>query len=366
MLTTVRLSIIVMVLSISGDLFSQIRNNYFSASHPYFNYMGRVDSSQREYVRFDWPGVRVRFRFTGKELKLYFKGGQRNYFDLIVDEKRMGVFYASGDTVVEIEGIKGKGPHSVQFIKRTEGEMGEARFYGAAFYPEGKLLPWIGNSTRRIEFIGNSITCGYGSEALGRDEKFDPRTENVLKSYASIVANAFQADYHVVAHSGLGVVRNYGDNQPVSVNLATMPQRYSRILDMDDSSTWDFSSWCPGAVVINLGTNDFSTKPHPDKAIFQRKYEELILKVRNVYGSVPVFCLVGPMIDEPCFSYVKEMVENFKLVYNDSNVYFIGIPTELLNDKDDLGADWHPSYIGHQKIANFILPVMSNILKWNY
>ena len=359
-----RVSSIVLAALMSGCFYAQSDKNFYSAAHENFNYMGRVDLSNPDYARYDWPGVRVRFRFTGETLKLYFKGGERNYYDLVVDKKRIGVFHAIGDTVAEIGGLNGNETHFAQFIKRTEGEMGEARFYGVELSPAEELLPWKGNCERRIEFIGNSITCGYGAEADSPDDDFDPSTENVLRSYATLVAEAFCADYHIVAHSGLGVVRNYGDPQKVSVNLATMPQRYSRTLDMDDSEGWNFLKWEADVVVINLGTNDFSTTPHPEKLVFQSEYEELIWRVRKVYGRVPVFCVVGPMIGEPCYSYVEEVVQNFRKEYNDSNVHFIGLPPELLNEKDDLGADQHPSSKGHRKMASAILPVMSRVLGW--
>lgn len=358
--------LIVLIISMSVNLFSQKRDHFFPATHEHLNYMGRVDFSDNQIARYDWPGVTVRFRFTGNELKLYFKGGERNYFDLLIDGELLKVLHAKGDTIAVIKGIKGKGPHEVQFIKRTEGEMGETLFYGVELAKKGTLLPGEVKINRRIEFIGNSITCGYGAESESVDDDFDPQTENVNKSYATILANAFSADYHVVAHSGLGVVRNYGDPQKVSTTLATMPQRFARVMDMKDSPEWDFSKWTPDAVVINLGTNDFSTLPHPDKVIFQRAYEDLVLQIREVYGAVPVFCVVGPMTDEPCHSYVKETVNNIRLVYNDSNVFFTGIPPALLDRENDLGADAHPSFQGQQKIAGHLIPVMSTVLGWDY
>ncbi|WP_010664967.1 SGNH/GDSL hydrolase family protein [Marinilabilia salmonicolor] len=348
----------------SVSIISQNKENFFSASHEYFNYMGRVDFSDKQIARYDWPGVTVRFQFTGNELKLHFKGGERNYFDLFVDGEPFEILHAKEDTIAVIKGIIGNGPHEARFFKRTEGEMGETHFYGIELSHKGRLLPWEKEVDRCIEFVGNSITCGYGAESESREDDFDPRTENVGKSYATIIAEALKADYHVIAHSGLGVVRNYGDSQKVSTLLATMPQRFGRSLDMDDSIEWDFSNWQANAVIINLGTNDFSTEPHPDRVVFQRAYEKLIKQVRLAYGAVPVFCVVGPLTNEPCHTYVKEVVQNNGLLNADENVYFIGIPPTLLDADTDFGADAHPSYSGQQKMADHIIPVISTVMGW--
>jgi len=167
-----------------------------------------------------------------------------------------------------------------------------------------------------------------------------------------------------VAHSGMGVVRNYGYKEKVSPNA--MPDRYNRVFDEKDQPLWNFKQWKPDMVVINLGTNDFSTQPFPDKAVFIAGYEKLINEVRNQYGDLPIFCVVGPMTDEPCYSYVKEMVENFRSAGQKKNVYFVGIPTYLMNPEKDLGSDTHPNYSGAKKMAAHVLPVISSILGWNY
>ncbi len=115
---------------------------------------------------------------------------------------------------------------------------------------------------------------------------------------------------------------------------------------------WDFTSWTPEIVVINLGTNDFSTEPHPLETIFNREYTRLIKFIRNQYGEIPIFCVVGPMTDEPCYSYVKKMVEANRTHLSDPNVYFIGIPRYLMIKDKDLGSGWHPNYEGQKKMAN--------------
>ncbi len=60
------------------------------------------------------------------------------------------------------------------------------------------------------------------------------------------------------------------------------------------------------------------------------------------------------------------MTESSRLIYKDNNLYFIGIPTYLLNKDNDLGSDWHPSYQGQRKMAAHIIPTLANILHWDY
>lgn len=107
--------------------------------------------------------------------------------------------------------------------KRTEADMGITRFMGFVLEDNGELFPLSETPNRRIEFIGNSITCGYGTEGNNKDERFKPDTENNCKSYAAILARAFSADAHFIAHSGKGLVRNYDDKKSVFDTHDTMP-----------------------------------------------------------------------------------------------------------------------------------------------
>jgi lysophospholipase L1-like esterase len=289
-----------------------------------------------------------------------------NYFNLFIDNELISVFHAPRDTTIVVGTLNRKDSHELRITKRTEADMGLTRFMGIILDDEGALKPILNIEKRRIEFIGNSITCGYGTEGSNRDERFRPDTENSDKSYAAILARAFAAEAHYIAHSGIGVVRNYGDEKPVSDPNQTMQGRYNRTLDNDARLSWDFSSWEPDCVIINLGTNDFSTIPHPGKHTFQNGYKELIMQVRKAYGDIPVFCVVGPMTNEPCFSYVKELTLYFRNVLKDNQLFFAGLPDNLLNQDEDLGSDWHPSYYGQKKIAAQLLNPVATILNWDY
>lgn len=353
------------LLMVVFQMHAQEERNFIPSQNDKFNYTGRVDFSNQDFARFDWPATSVDFTFQGKWTKIYMKGGESNYFNLFVDGRLDKVVHSKMDTVIKILGLRNE-PTKVSLFKRTEGGMGQTVFYGVEISPGAELLSSQKIKTRKIEFIGNSITAGYGTEGKSKEEKFKPTTENVWKSYACITAQAFDAQAHVLAHSGLGVVRNYGDKKKVSTKLAPMPERFDQILDTDDKTNWDFNSWQPDAVVINLGTNDFSTTPHPEKVIFQHGYEKLLRDIRDQYGNIPIFCLSGPMLEKPAYGYIRETVKKIQIVNSDKNIYFIGIPAALLDENTDLGSDYHPSFQGQQKIARHIIPVIATVLEWDY
>lgn len=354
------LSALAILIALSG--FAQTK--LIPADDVSFRYVGRFDFSNPKEVRYDWSGVYIQFSFRGTELALRMSDSNRNWYNVFIDDQAPKVVDVKSDTTLVIGTNLGTNIHKVQIYKRTEGNQGTGTFKGILISEKGEMLPWKEIPTRKMEFIGNSITCGYGTEGLSKSERWKPSTENNYQSYAPIMARAFKADYHIVAHSGMGVVRNYGYKEKVSPNA--MPDRFNRVFDEKELPLWDFKQWKPDVVVINLGTNDFSTQPYPDKNVFKAGYEKLINEVRKQYGDVPVFCVVGPMINEPCYSYVKEMVEDFRNIYQKKNVYFVGIPTYLMDEQKDLGSDSHPNYSGQRKMAAHVLPVISSVTGWDF
>ena len=357
-----RLLIVLALISISISGFSQTK--FIPANDEAIRYIGRFDFSNPKEVRFDWSGVYIQFSFRGTECALKMSDTGHNYYNVFVDDRPSETIDVKSDTTVVVASAIGTQIHRIQIFKRTEGNQGTGTFKGILLSENGEMIPWKEIPTRKIEFIGNSITCGYGTEGKSKSERFKPSTENNYLSYAPIISRAFKADYHIVAHSGLGVVRNYGYKEKVSPSA--MPDRFNRVFDEKESPVWNFKRWIPDMVIINLGTNDFSTKPYPDKTVFKSGYEKLINEVRKQYGDLPIFCVVGPMTDEPCYSYVKEMVEDFRSIYQKRNVYFVGIPAYLMDQEKDLGSDGHPNYLGQQKMAAHVLPVISSILGWDY
>lgn len=332
------------------------------ADNPDIQYIGRFDFSNPKKVVFDWPGVYIcaKFRGTGCSIRLQ---DSTDEYDVIIDHHAPKLFVMGKETVKTIaSGLSDSVAHTVMIQKRTETFVGEGVFMGFVMNNDSKLLKPDKRPERRIEYIGNSITCGYGVLGDSSGCHFSKQTEDAGMSYASMVSRDLDADYHLISYSGKGVVRNYGDKNKTSVN--PMPSLYDRTCWHDSTLKWNFGKWVPQVVVINLGTNDFSTKPFPDKTIFEAAYTRLIDRVRSLYPSVTVFCISGPMIGEPCTGYIRAVVKaEQQREGRDKDVFFIGIPRKIMNDTD-WGCDMHPNIFGSQKMTGVIVPMIKLRMHW--
>ncbi len=338
------------------------RTGIIGADSPGIQYVGRFDFSRPGKAVFDWAGVYIRARFTGTSCAVMLADSTDEYA-VTVDDHAPKIFAFRGGNVHPIvAGLPDSVAHTITIQKKTEPLVGHGVFMGFVLDKGARLLRPEPRPRRRIEFIGNSITCGYGVLSDSSGCHFSPQTEDAGMSYAGQVARDLNADYSLISFSGKGVVRNYGDRDRISPD--PMPSYYDRTCCFDSTLIWDFKSWVPQAVVINLGTNDFSTQPYPDSSEFKDAYGKLIDRVRALYPGVTVFCAIGPMVEEPCERYIRDVVREQQArggVYHD--VYFIDIPREAMTD-DDWGCDMHPNVFGSMKMAHIIVPIIRLWMNW--
>ncbi|MEA1929173.1 MAG: SGNH/GDSL hydrolase family protein [Candidatus Auribacterota bacterium] len=216
----------------------------------------------------------------------------------------------------------------------------------------------------RLEFIGDSITCGYGNEAGGPEEGYSPRTENNYLSYSALTARALGAEYICLAAAGRGVHQNFDGS-----TSGTIPELYTRVLPGDPSLLWDFKELPPRVVIINFGTNDFSRRI-PDKSAFVNSYRKLIATVRKNYPEADIFCVVGPMLNDEwpegakalttIRSYLNEMIEELKGEGEEKIHYLEFVPQQ---QSEGIGADWHPGLRIHQRMADQLTEAISGMIR---
>ena len=340
----------------------------YKGNDPMVRYTGRIFVSREGDVTFDWSGTYLEMEFIGNELSILLSETGNSYYDVLLDGKNHNVVKACGkDTLITFVSNVTDGFHRLRIQKRTEGEFGRTTIH--RFVISGLLQKNTLKRTRYIEFIGDSWTCGYGVEGESRDENFQLETENCHLSYAAALSRYFDADYTLIAHSGRGVARNYGDS--LRVSDVTMKEKMQQTFDEDNEKLWDSKNYQPDLVVINLGINDFSTTPHPYKEEFIAAYKQIIKQLRQNYGDIPLLCICPFHVQD--ISRVQFFEKNV-LIYdyyktaisetNDANIFLLPINNGLLNNTTDLGAVWHPYKIGQKKLAMMIIPHIATIMKW--
>ncbi len=327
-------------------------------NHPAVRYTGRILDNGDGSVSFDWSGTYLEVAFTGGYLAIRVSDTKKNYYNLFVNGKQQGVVTTFGkDSLIVLAKGLGKKQNIVRLQKRTEAEQGKTTIHAFELAAKGELVPYDPDRTRHIEFIGNSITAGFGTEGLSKDEPFKPETENCNLAFGAIISRYFNSDYTFIAHSGWGAARNYGDTARVS--KTSMKDRMMQTFDMYPQPQWSFNGYTPDLVVINLGSNDFSTKPHPLKEEFMAAYDIIIKNIRTKYGNIPVLC-VAPPLRGMAFEYIKEYCDKA----NDPKLFFTAYLAGVHNRDSDLGSVGHPNYNGQRKIAQNLIPYISTITGW--
>ncbi len=339
----------------------QTKTTQFIASNdPLIEYSGRIDFTNPLEPRFSYSGVSIRFCAEADSVSIVLDDNVgENFFALIIDQAYIGKIQTTkGSKCVTLAKDLTAGAHEFELVKATEEMFGKVAVKG--IYVRGKLRPVTNRRPITIEFIGNSITCGYGNEGkLG--ETFGPTTQNHYLTYAAITAHAFNANPIMVCRSGIGIYRNY--DGPVTGNVECMPNFYDRIYLYDSMPKYSFTTR-PDLVCINLGTNDFSTTGC-DTALYINAYLKFIDQIQSKYDHPDIICLAGPMMEGAVLDKARNCIQfvvNQAKLKNKGYVSFF----EMSHQTGDLGigVDYHPTVEQNILNARELIQHISELKNW--
>lgn len=218
-------------------------------------------------------------------------------------------------------------------------------------------------SSRRIEFIGNSITCGYGIEADSAREKFTYDTENHYYTFAARTARALGAEYNVVARSGIGMYRNYGGPAEGTPD-GCLPALYDRTLFYDADEKWDFSLFLPDVVCVNLGTNDMSVNKG-DSVRYENAALQFAKRLRGYYPNAKIVMLTGSMLTGKNLGIVQRALDRVAAAMRkDGDNAFYRFDMSPQDGSLGYGAGYHPSMRQAEKMANEFTCFLESITGW--
>ncbi|MFM7022828.1 MAG: GDSL-type esterase/lipase family protein [Flavobacteriales bacterium] len=365
-----------LLMAMATSAFAQ--NTFIEADDANIQYMGRIDFSNPKAPAYTYPGVSISAKFNGTsvsaEIKDYGAGSatSTNYYNVFIDNVFVKVMkVTSSTTKYTLATGLANGTHTVLITKRTESSVGKSSFKG--FYiEESALLTPDALPTKKIEFIGDSWTCGYGNEyeGAGANTGFTSKNEDNYAAWGAITCRRLNTQYHCTAYSGRGMFRNNDGNK-----TTVIPNVYNRIFPDDASSSWNFNNYIPDVVVIHLGTNDFANEQtwatnHStmDSADYVSKYIGFISDIRTAYGSATkIVCVNGSSISvwsgfdqyNRWNNYLSAIYDHFQGL-SDNNVYKF----KLVTQNAPYGEDWHPAKHEHVNMTNQIVPYLQQITGW--
>ncbi len=330
--------------------------NFFPPDNTFIQYTGRIDFTDPRLPRFWQPGVCITIKFSGPVCEVILQdemlwGKNHNYLELVIDgsESRIRT-RAARDTII-IRPDKAKTLHTLTICKNTEANIGYLELVG--FRCE-KLVKPDPLPERKIEWIGNSITCGTGSDTtdipcgtgMWQDQ------HNAWMSYGAVASRHLQAQFHLSAVSGIGLMHSC-----CSMNIL-MPEVFDKISMRDDSIEWDFKRYRPELVAVCLGQNDGLQ----DSAEFCSRYISFLKQLREYYPDAALLLLSSPMADDQLRSFMRNTIISVKEIMNeqgDARVY-----SHIFNKQYSGGCDSHPSLYEHQLIAAELGQLIGGIMNW--
>ncbi len=331
-----------------------------SINDSHLRFVGRFDHRDPAGPRCAWSGSALVVHFQGTAFNVCIREKGEDLYQVIVDGVPTTQLVTNEHQSVYrvVEGLS-DAPHVVELFKRTEPLVGSTQFLGLQLSAGATLLPPPPAPTRRIELIGDSITCGYGDEGKDQTQHFSPLTENNYLAYGAVAARALNAEYVCVAWSGRTMWPTF-----------TIPEIYDRTLPDDPTSRWDFGQWKPDVVLIDLGTNDFREKV-PDQAKWTAAYRAFLKHVRTNYPKAQIYCAIGPMMTDsyPVGMHALSTIRTFitemlaaEHKAGHAQEHFIEFAQQ--NAQDGLGADWHPSVKTHQIMADKLCAELRKEMGW--
>jgi len=218
------------------------------------------------------------------------------------------------------------------------------------------------HNKHKMLVVGDSLTAAYGVDG-NNPCVFDASLEDVTHGYAYIIANELQADLHTIAWSGKGVVRNYGDINQLSVD--PMPVYYNRTIATVAVTTTngsDFPSnyWNPSLfpadiIIVMLGSNDYSTTPHPNDEDFIEGLVMLIDRIKIDYpdaiNHIALMCAAHNNGNQ-CM--------NIEEATRKTRTKFISIDPDVYDG--GYGCDLHPNALTQQYMADYVAPLIEAML----
>lgn len=316
-----------------------------------FKIYGRTDVREAG-LALPWSNSGIELRFKGNRAEFSFAPYECDppvYVKAFFDGHAQR-FCLNGKMPKVILELEKDGCHTVKLLRITEGGtplcFTGVRIYGKA--PE--ILTPPSEKKLKIEFLGDSITAGFGDMSAPGNEVFNTFEQDSTQTYAYKTAELLDADIRTVAISGEGVWRNCA---------AEEGKRFTNIFKMKtwQSLDYDHSSWQPDVMVLNCGTNDVPGKTTNE--IMYREGSLLLDQIRLAYPNAKIVWVYG-MMNGNFSDTLKKLVAD-KRKAGDKNMSYLYVK-DIYSQKNEVGAIGHPNVNASVRVAKKLAKHIEGVL----
>ncbi len=314
--------------------------------------LGRADI-RSDAIAFDWTNSGICFRFRGTAAVIHFDipaRSQRLFVQLTVDGIWSRRCVCSDTAAVCIPSLT-NGDHTVECIRITE-ILDAVPIVMRKIEIDGELLPPPPLPTRKMEFIGDSITCGFGVLTKGTGDGYKNDEQDGAHTYAALTAAYFQAQANYICVSGRGIRRNCEN-----VKAPLIPE-FIMNTTVSNPVPWNFEAYQPDIVVINAGTNDADGEGIPP-ADLKPSACAFLKQLRTVYPNACILWVYG-MMNTQMNDVLRQAVEE----QGDAKMRYLFV-SSVEEHPDELGACRHPNLRAHHRFAGIVIDAVSEMTGWN-
>jgi hypothetical protein len=344
-------------LLITNVLFAKPVLKFFPAGNHNIQYYGRIDFANPLKPRFWSPGVYIKAKFKGTSCEVLLNdevkdGNTHNYIEVVIDNNPPYRVQTTGKSnVLKVAENLAEGEHTITICKDTESGIGYVEFVGIKCEA---LLPLPAKPTRRIEYIGDSITTGTGIDVAASPCNtgawYDQH--NAYMSYGAITSRALNAQWQLTAVAGIGMTYSCCDMHIV------MPEVFDKMLLRDKKFKWDFSRYQPDVVTICLGQNDGVR----DSVTFCGAYVDFIKTVRKAYPKADIVCLSSPMANDQLSPVLKRYLTGIVAKVNDDGDRKVS--QYFYSKRFHNGCGGHPDMDEQRQIAIELTTYIKGLERW--
>lgn len=319
-----------------------------SFAEDYVNIFGRTYKSSGDSLAMDHVTTGIELAFCGSYLKANLTVNKEIYINIYVDgtlTAKRTKLTPTTETYYLAQNLSST-IHKVRIVKSSElfdGQIKLKSFDAISFarIPE--------KSNFKIEFIGDSITAGYGALASNGMARSIENSDGA-SSYAYQTALNLNADYSVVAVEGICAKVNHWRSDWTMYDLYT---RVSGIRTTDYA--FDFN---PNVVVINLGTNESSYVSEAYTPSYKNQYradlKSFISLVREKNPNAYIIYAYGMMeTDYFIETEIKGAISELK----DSKIVYKNFKA------DTNGASMHPYKVAQKDWGVELAQFIENLVK---